>query len=314
MESEEDYLNYAECDEMSLKLRENKEFCVTNVLLIFLRKRDDINFVLFDEAFLRDKNRQKQDNDLDLLNECANIRHINGLWIALNNGSSVEYSKILKRAVTKVEDKFDVPNLQFNMRSPRLIQECALSRQPIWRENEIKIHEGLFAGLPPQVHCVDPKSLEKVICKFKESLVYCNQMDKNGKVIVILGELDGGQNKKINKTSKELIKRLFQSSVECCVKFEKPLNAYFHRQKFTDVLKEFKLIKENPIEFVQSQTGVLISDHLITEGYECPSVISFYGGSSDFFPTFTEVNFNMRCTANLVLFRKKEGINDTSWM
>ena len=74
--------------------------------------------------------------------------------------------------------------------------------------------------------------------------------------------------------------------------------------------KEIKnVIGEDPRDFLfnNEDACIVIADSYLSEGYECPSVIAFYGDSdSTDSPEKSENNFTNRSVANLIVFQKPE--------
>ena len=64
---------------------------------------------------------------------------------------------------------------------------------------------------------------------------------------------------------------------------------------------------EDPRELLLNNDNsfVVICDYLLSEGYECPSVISFFGASGfTLNPQLSDHNLSLRSVANLIVFQE----------
>ena len=72
--------------------------------------------------------------------------------------------------------------------------------------------------------------------------------------------------------------------------------------------KEIKnVIGEDPRDFLfnNEDACIVMADYSLSEGYECPSVIAFYGESdSTYEPQWSENNLTNRSVDNLIVFQE----------
>ena len=322
---------------MSVKMRTSENECAANVLLKYLQSEQNINFVFFDELLLRDTYYQKRGrHDLELLKDCSELTSIEGMWLCLHRDSALDYSEHDDDKRTSFEATFKIPNLPFNLRNPQLIQEQANTTLRDEEKSEIKIPPHLFKGLQPKVHTVSKYEEEVVMKKMEESLNLCKTLTiqeetgLNKKILIILGDVDDNE---------VLVKKLLQTTKKFGEENKWTVNAHLSEEQFLKPLKEFikeksehnilpsssstsstttrttstlKMeikngIGEDPRDFVfnNKEPCIAICDFALSEGYECPSVIAFYGYSDTTVdPQWSDNNITNRSVANLIVFQE----------
>lgn len=295
-------------------------------LLEFLKTRGDIDFVCLDEWLWHpwDAKRRNDDGEQHLIN-CCNLKTLSGLWLSLHRCACND-----KCLDTTIEQTFhnqfaNQPNLQFNLRNSGSIAQAALNKTPMQFVGDTKIGRTMLEGLPVMHHKVNVNDEDNIKQKVEESLKHCHQTLNQERILVVVNGILVNKKVEAHKivAIRGILKYCQKNAVKCFTYFTQ--DAYSdlinnlvedledndestsskeasHKQKLSEMV-----ITTEPIPFINSCAGILITEDWLAEGYEASTLISMFGESfkndENYWGT-TDVNHYMRSVAHLVVLEK----------
>ena len=164
-------------------------------LFRFLNIHTDVKYIFIDEW--GDEKSGNGNIGLGDLLDCYDTKKLLGIWLVLHRNykkDSLSFQESSTAGLDRktIEDRFYIPNLQFNLRNSKEIAEESRSRLHFTeRVTEPKIGAAMVDGIKPRQYTVSREHFKKDFeKKLQESLRYCQEERQQNKIVVILPWFD----------------------------------------------------------------------------------------------------------------------------
>ena len=303
---------------MSYKMFHNKEYCQSKILYEYARNTGEYNNVFVDECCLRWQQKGARSDGYYFL-KCAALPNVQNLWVALHRVSSYRYSSSLKGQPNfrKFQSTFQEGNFELNLRNPKDIQEVSVSNLDAHLKKQVAcIPENIIRGVAPITIGADPDDKDDVTRAVEEAFDhYLNKENNKEKIILTFPSCGYVAEQVLTQAIKNIV-----------IKFSSKIKffAYFAFAEYDDLLKniqrELTPVAPSPYTSAhpssqhnisldintfldEKENACLLTDYLMMEGYEAPTIISIFGELFDetIVANFTKTNICCRCTSKLIL-------------
>ena len=309
--------------DISYKMLDDERYCQAKSVYKFLKHNAMYNSIFIDECCLRwEQDEAKSDGYY--FYKCATLTSVKNFWLALHRVSSYRYTNEFKgKANYKMfQDTFREAHLQYNLRNPKEIAEHAEIDLDEQKKNQVaRVPENIIRGLPPKVLHSDPNDKSGVTMALEEAFdCYLNKENNKEKIILMLPSSGYISEDVLTESIRNLITK-FGSQVK--------FFAWFAFAEYDDILdnieRELAPIAPSPSSSTstteqptsqknsvsvdvkafldEKQNACLVTDYLMMEGYEAPTIVSLFGDISDknIVTNYGKPNFCCRCTAQLIV-------------